>query len=302
MKLYLKLIFLVICCWSQPSLAKHWYFNSSDVNALHSAAADQKIAYGKDPLQFAELRLPHKPGPYPVVIVIHGGCWVSKFADLHNTAALADALRANGYATWNIEYRREDNAGGGWPGTFADVATAADFLTTIADKYSLDLNRVIVIGHSAGGQLALWLAARHRIPPSNQLYSAKPLAVRGVIALGGVTDMKAFREYNNANGICDSSDVIGKLLGNTEEQITKRYHAVSPIELLPFNIPQILIYGKDDKVVPTTFGKSYQHVAQSKGDTVEIVEVPFAAHHELIVPNAVSWPAIHSAIKSLITN
>ncbi|MEO8964404.1 MAG: alpha/beta hydrolase [Gammaproteobacteria bacterium] len=304
MKLFLKLILLIVFCWIQPSLAKHsaWHFKSSDVNALHSAAADQQIAYGKDPLQFAELRLPHKPGPYPVVIIIHGGCWVSKFADLHNTAALADALRASGYATWNVEYRREDNAGGGWPGTFTDVAQAADFLPTIADKYSLDLNRVIVIGHSAGGQLALWLAARHRLPTSGPLYSAKPLAVRGVVTLGGVTDMKAFREYNNSRRICDSSDVIGNLLGQTEEKITERYRSVSPIELLPFNVPQILIYGKDDKIVPATFGKTYQQVAQSKGDKVKIVEVPYAAHHELIVPNSVSWPVLHSAIKSLIKN
>src|SRR5579862_343786 len=114
---------------------KSWHFLPSDVSQLHSKDADARIQYGTDSLQFGDLRLPKKSGLHPVAIVIHSGCWVSKFADLKNSAALSDALRDEGIATWNIEYRRIDNPGGGWPGTFQDVAAAVDILPSIAKKY-----------------------------------------------------------------------------------------------------------------------------------------------------------------------
>lgn len=274
-----------------------WHFTPSDVNALHSQPADHRISYGKDPLQFGDLRLPSTQGPYPVAIIIHGGCWMSKFADLQNTAALADALRDLGIATWNIEYRRADNAGSGWPGMFNDVAQAADFLPKIADQYSLDLTRVIVIGQSAGGHLALWLAARHRLPSGSPLYTPKPLSLRGVIALGGVPDLKAFRQQGI--DVC-GQDVVGKLLGDTPEQIEKHYKEASPIALLPLGVPQILIYGTEDQVVPIPLGNAYLQVAQQKGDSIKLIVVEGAAHHEYNVPNSVTWPSIKSAVLSLI--
>lgn len=115
-------------------------------------------------------------GPFLVAIIVHGGCWVAKFANNKYTSPMADALRDYGIATWNIEYRRADSKGGGWPGTFKDVANATDYLPKIAKKYSLNLNRVIVIGHSAGGHLALWLAGRHNLKPSSTLYVKNPLS------------------------------------------------------------------------------------------------------------------------------
>ncbi|MGH8590115.1 MAG: alpha/beta hydrolase, partial [Gammaproteobacteria bacterium] len=145
--------------------------------------------FGSDPIQFADLRLPKGKGPFPIAIVIHGGCWM-KFADLQNTAPLSDALRHAGIATWNIEYHRVDNTGGGWPGTFNDVAAAADHVKTIAKTYELDLTQVIVIGHSAGGHLALWLAARHRLPKNSPLYVEKPLPIRGAINLAGPANLR----------------------------------------------------------------------------------------------------------------
>ena len=292
----LRILFLILLCTlTGESLAAQsaWHFTPADVNALHSLPADYRISYGNDSLQFADLRLPHGQGPYPVAIIIHGGCWVSKFADLQNTAALADALRDSGIATWNIEYRRGDNAGGGWPGTFADVAQASDFLRKIAPKYSLDLSRVVVIGQSAGGHLALWVAARRRLPENSLLYVQKPLPVRGVIALGGVPDLKSFREQGAK--MC-GQDVVGKLLGNTPEEIEKHYKEASPAELLPLGVPQILIYGTEDQVVPITFGNAYLQAAQKKGDVVKIIMVEGAAHHEYNVPNSISWPVIKAAV------
>lgn len=301
MQRILKIIYVaILCCIFSESLAEHpvWHFTAADVNVLHSKPADYRIKYGNDPLQFGDLRLPNQKGPYPVAIIIHGGGWVSTFADLQNTAALADALRDLGIATWNIEYRREDNKGGGWPGTFTDVAQATDFLRKISPQYSLNLNRVIVIGQSAGGHLALWVAARQKLSPSSSLYLSNPLKLQGVIALGGVPDLKAFRQQAiKTSGL----DIVGKLLGNTSESIQKHYHDASPIELLPLGTPQILIYGTEDRIVPIQFGEDYLKAAKQKGDhSVQLIAVKGAAHHEYNVPNSISWPQVKAAVLSLL--
>src|SRR5438132_9320670 len=120
----------------------------------------ERIAYGPDRFQFGDLRLPSGSGPRPVAIVIHGGFWREKY-DLEYIVPVCEALTAAGVVTWNLEYRRIGNAGGGWPGTFEDVAAGADHLHSLAHEFNLDLNRVIAIGHSAGGHLAFWLASRN---------------------------------------------------------------------------------------------------------------------------------------------
>jgi len=158
----------------------------------------QRITYGADPLQFGELRVPSTPGPHPVAVVVHGGCWVAKLGNLapnavalDNMRPLAAALTDAGVATWNIEYRRLGNEGGGWPGTFRDVGNAADFLRTLAPERRLDLTRVIAIGHSAGGHLAMWLAARPKLTNTSDLYVSNPLRLAGVVDLDGPADLKA---------------------------------------------------------------------------------------------------------------
>src|SRR5215831_10892657 len=158
----------------------------------------KRIAYGTHQLQFGELRVPSRKGPYPVAIVVHGGCWVAKLPNMderavgmENMRPVAAALTDAGIATWNIEYRRLGNDGGGWPGTFQDVARATDFVRTLARDYELDLARVIAVGHSAGGHLALWLAARGRLAPTSDLYVKDPLRLTGVLDLDGPADLKA---------------------------------------------------------------------------------------------------------------
>ncbi len=276
-----------------------WHFIPADITALHSKPADVRIPYGKDPMQFGDLRLPKKSGMHPVAIVIHGGCWVTKFADINNIAAFADALRDEGIATWSIEYRILGDKGGGWPGTFQDIAAAVDLLPRIAKKYSLDLSNVIVIGQSAGGHFALWVAGRHNLPPTSVLYKKNPLAVRGVISLGGVPDLLAFREQ--AKKICDSGDVIDELVGEgTITNYTKDFKEASPSELLPLGTKQILIYGEDDASVPVKFGDDYKKMALSKGDNVTVITVKYAGHHEYIVPNSVTWPVVLTNVKKLL--
>jgi acetyl esterase/lipase len=279
------------------SAAHAQYLRPADVNKLPSAPADHRLAYGSDPAQFGDLRLPKMPGPHPVVIVIHGGCWVESYADVQNTAALSDALRASGVATWNIEYRRADMRGGGWPGTFRDVAAAGDFLRTIAGKYKLDLSRVVAIGHSAGGHLALWLAARHRLPAASPLASPEPLRLRGAVVLGGPGDLKAWLEHGER--VC-GGPVVTKLMGGTPEQVPERYAHGSPAELLPLGVPQTFLTGADDGVAPARFAEAYAQAARSRGDTVEHVVIDRAGHHEYNAPNSPAWPHVKSAVLSLL--
>ena len=145
-----------------------------DVLALPASPPDAVVHYGDDPAQFAELRLPAGDGPHPVVVVVHGGCWLGEY-DLGTTSGVADALRRAGCATWHVEYRRLGMAGGGWPGTFIDVGAGIDALREASGAHRLDLARVVVTGHSAGGHLATWAAARHRVPRDSDVWTPDPL-------------------------------------------------------------------------------------------------------------------------------
>lgn len=263
----------------------------SDIDKLPKPPADHRIAYGNDPLQFGELRLPKTKGKHPVVIVVHGGCWFAEY-DLNHLAAFSDALTKLGVATWTIEYRRIGNNGGAWPGTFQDVAKGADFVRELAKKYPLDLKRVVVIGHSAGGQLALWLAARKNLPKESVLYAPNPLALAGVISLAGISDLKKYRPN------CDDS--VNKLMGGTPEKFIDRYQQTSPIELLPLKIPIRLIHGANDKIVPLELGKEFAAAAKKKGENVSLTILENAGHFDLISPLAKDWATIETNVKALL--
>jgi len=255
--------------------------------------ADHRIPYGDDPHQFGQLRLPKGEGPFPVVIIIHGGCWLSEY-DLHHISPLAAEISKMGFATWSLEYRRVGNEGGGWPGTFLDVADGSDHLRKLAQEFSLDLNRVITIGHSAGGHLALWLAARQKLPKKGLLYKQNPLPIRGVIALAGVGNL----DLPNLQEICGGA--ILKLMGGTPADVPERYAQGSPLELLPFGIPQILIQGAKDPIVPVEFGRDYCEAAQKSGDKVDLVLLQEAGHFEVVMPSTFAWPEVRKAIASLL--
>ena len=186
-------------------------------------------AYGADPLQYGELRLPAGPGPFPVAVIIHGGCWTRGFATLRYMAPLASALAAKGVATWNVEYRQLGDNEAGWPGTFLDWAAATDHLRALAQKHPLDLSRVIAVGHSAGAQAALWLAARGRLPPTSAIRSGDPLKISAVVAIDGPVDLKAFIALDKF--VC-GKPVVSRLLGGSPEEVPGRYRESSPIELL----------------------------------------------------------------------
>jgi len=285
-----------ICCCVIPA-SQAQYLSKSDVDELPSCPPDLRIPYGSDSLQFGDLRLPAGAEPYPVAVIIHGGCWLSEIADLQHTAALSDALRNLGVATWNIEYRRVDNPGGGWPGTFQDVSSAVDHLAVLAKEHPLDLKRSIIIGHSSGGQLALWAAARHMLPDDSDISSDRPFLVKGVVALAAPTDLQSLIGLDMQ--ICGDS-VISKLLGGRPDAVPDRYDNVSPVKMVPLGVPQKLIIGEFDFPMLISDLESYADSAQRAGDDAVLEVIDNASHHEVVAPGSAAWTKVRSAVLSLL--
>jgi len=257
-----------------------------------SVEPGQRISYGAGPHQFGELRLPKVVGPHPVLVVIHGGFWRSGF-DLKHLDPFCSALTASGWATWSIEYRRIGNEGGGWPGTFLDVAAAVDKLRDLAGPHSLELSKVVLIGHSAGGHLALWAAGRKRIPAESAVFGKSPMPLKAVVSLAGVCDLRRAWQENVGGG------VVGELLGGSPEQFPERYTAASPFDLLPLGLPQILVHGKDDVGVPVAMSQGYHRRAIELADPARLVELSDTGHFELINPRSKQWPQIVEIVTAL---
>jgi acetyl esterase/lipase len=266
---------------------------SADILTLPAPPADHRIPYGPDPSQFGDLRLPASPGPHPVVVYLHGGFWRAAFS-LEHAGHVCAALTRHGLATWSLEYRRIGQPGGAWPGTFHDVAMGADFLGELAFSFPLDLGRVMAMGHSAGGHLALWLAARHRIPSGSSLYSPQPLPLVGAVSLAGVCDLRRGSELRLSNGAVD------ELLGGTPQVVPDRYATASPSELLPLGVRQVLVHGTADDRVPYEISQRYRDAATSSGDVVELVTLPDTGHFELIDPRSSVWPVVPRAAQELV--
>jgi acetyl esterase/lipase len=236
-----------------------------------------RFYYGSQLPQFGDLRLPKGKGPHPVAIVIHGGAWGSSVS-LHYTASLSAALTCAGVATWNIEYRRL-GGGGGWPQTFQDVGAAADFLRDLATRFPLDLSRVVATGHSAGGHLSPWLAARHRLAPGAELYVPNPLPLRGVVPLAGPADLARFMV-----AVPRFETAVKQLLGaGTDADVARHMKEGSPAELLPLGVPQIFINGDHDPSVPIEVVQEYASKARAAGDSVQVISVA-GGHFQSVDP------------------
>jgi acetyl esterase/lipase len=232
-----------------------------------------------------------------LVVLIHGGCFKAAFATADYFGAMADALKADGIATWNIEYRRLGESGSGWPGTYLDVGHAVDHVRAIASEHHLDLDRVVVVGHSAGGHLAMWTSARHRLPDTSDVYIPNPLAVRGVVDLAGPVDMTA--NIAGYEKLC-ADPVITSLLGGTPATVPDRYAQASAIKLLPLGIPQVFVTGGHEDFVPLPTVDAYVTAALAAGDQVRRILIADAGHFEIASPLSFTWPQVKTAIKSLI--
>lgn len=270
----------------------------SQLLAQPRATADQRIAYGTDPLQFGELWLPRGPGRHPVIVLIHGGCWRADLPGLELMDYMAADLRDRGYAVWNLEYRRIGHPGGGYPGTFLDVAAGLDHLRAIAPQYRLDLSRVAVSGHSAGGHLALWVAARDRLPIGSPLRSPDPLPIRGVVSLAGIPDLDAYRR--TGPDACGGPSTIDGLVGVQQTDGRNVFADTSLPVLLPLGARQVVISGALDPIVPARFGQDYAAAATAAGDPARSLVLGGAGHFELIDPTSAVWPQVVNALANLL--
>lgn len=248
----------------------------------------ETICYGPEASQRLDLTRPAGAASPPVVVLVHGGFWSAQY-DRSIMEPLVPSLVAEGWAVANIDYRGVPGPGAGWPGTFEDVAAAVD---SLADGAGLDLDRVVSLGHSAGGHLAVWLAARHRLPDGAPGRSPA-VVVRGAVAQAGVLDLVAAVEQRLGGG------AVVSLLGATAADAPDRYAAASPAALVPLGVPVELVHGLDDRHVPIDQSRRYAAAAEAAGDTVTLTEVT-GDHFVLIDPATDAWAACRAATRRLL--
>jgi acetyl esterase/lipase len=248
---------------------------------------DETLHYGPAPSQVAELFLPKAEGPHPVVVLLHGGCFLKEYEGFPQTSGLAADLAGRGYAVWNVEYRKLGEAGAGYPGTFQDVATAIDRLRTEAPKHDLDLKRVVAIGHSAGGHLALWAASRGRLPAASPLRVPDPLPIGAVISLAGIGDLKG---QSKVFALPCGDDTIARLVDAAGRR--DPFADTSPAELLPSPARVVMVHGVFDPVMPPYTGRDYAAHVRKAGGSAEAVAIPNAAHFDLVIPTTPAWAEI----------
>ncbi|HZC24235.1 MAG TPA: alpha/beta hydrolase [Candidatus Binatia bacterium] len=258
---------------------------SDEILSRQPPPADKRLAYGSDPYQFVDLRLPHKgktDGLPPLVINIHGGFWRAKY-NLDHAAHLCAALTASGPATANLEYRRVGNPGGGWPGTFADIRSAYQFLLQRAQAEHFDREKIVVMGHSAGGQLALCLAAH------------EPTISR-VISLAGVVDLQQAYKLHLSN------DAVVEFLHGTPNEVPEHYQEADPMRLCIPHVRQVLIQGTVDDTVPVAFSRDYvrEKGKRSPRENASLVEIAGAGHIDLIDPGSAAWKQVQAAVMRLV--
>jgi len=268
----------------------------ADYMALSGPAPDATLRYGAAPSQYAELFLPAGKGPFPVAVLVHGGCWTKEFGGIAQLRNMAGALVARGIAVWNVEYRRVDEAGGGYPGTYQDMNAALDLLARTARDRPLDLERLVAVGHSAGGQLVQWLAGRPRIPASSPLYHAQAVPVRRVVSLGGLADLR--RKAALLKTSCGRE--IVELAGTPSTARPDVFADTNAGDLLPSGAHTILVTGELDTISPPRVAHDFAARARAAGDAADVVILPGASHYDEVAATSASWPRVLQAIEAAL--
>lgn len=242
--------------------------------------------YGSHPDQLGVLRVPRATTSLPTVVLLHGGFWQDNYGlDLMDD--LAEAITRLGHATWNVEYRRL-GSGGGWPATFTDVADAIDHLRPLSPQAGRDLaGDVVLLGHSAGGQLAAWAASRTRRRPGGPAR----VPVRATISLSGVLDLRAAAREFLGGG------TVQRLMGGEPDRVPDRYRLGDPVELVPAHGKVWAVHGTSDIVVPLQQSTAYVAAARRAGGQAELVQVP-GEHLDLIDPHAAAWDTVSRLLRA----
>jgi acetyl esterase/lipase len=267
-----------------------------DYLALSGPKPTARLAYGSAPSQFVELFRPAGAGPFPVVLLVHGGCWTVKFGGIEQMHNVAGALAAQGIAVWSVEYRRVDEEGGGYPGTYLDMNAAIDRLAADAAAYQLDTSRVVAMGHSAGGQLVQWIAGRGKLPVASPMYRANYLPIHHIISLGGLADLRHERHLIKSN--CERDMV--QLTGVASAARPDVFADTNAAELMPNGSKTVLITGELDTVSPPRIAHDYAKRARLAGDSAEVMILPGASHYDEIAAGSPSWQLILPQIKKAL--
>ncbi|MBQ5947943.1 alpha/beta hydrolase [Massilia sp. ST3] len=271
----------------------------ADYLALNGPAPSARVAYGPAPSQYAELFLPPDgagKAPWPVAVLVHGGCWTSKFGGITQLRNMAGALAARGIAVWNVEYRRVDEPGGGYPGMYQDMHAALEALRAQAATRPLDLQRIVAVGHSAGGQLVQWIAGRARIPQGSPLYRADPLPVPNIVSLGGLADLR--REAALIQSSCGRG--TAQLAGEPGPGRPDVFTDTNAAELLPNGSRTWLVTGALDTISPPRVAQEYAARARDAGDRAEAVILPEASHYDEVAATSPAWPQVLRVIENAL--
>jgi acetyl esterase/lipase len=269
-----------------------------DFLALPRPAPTHEIRYGAAQSQGIDVFLPAGKGPHPVAILIHGGCW-SDFpgAGREQLRPLAADWARRGIAVWSMGYRRANEAGGGYPNMYRDVATAVDRLRSDGPALGIAIDRSVLTGHSAGGHLALWAASRTRLPAGSPLQqNGEPLPVRGVVSIAGVGDLAAFAP--RLPGSCGRG-ILERLSGGGSDA----YADVSPARLGLQEMVRavVMVSATDDQIVPLRAARDYRQALPAEAASrVRLRDVAGAGHFDLVTPGTPAFEAVFEEVQRLL--
>lgn len=272
--------------------------------------AQTRIPYGEGPMQYGELSLPEGDGPFPVVTFLHAGCWMSNDRLMNAYRAMAKVMTDNGIAAWNLQYRGATDEGGGWPGTWLDIANGFDALARIARDYPIDTDQALVVGHSAGGHFGAWLAIRNQLPPDSEIHLPPEVMPMGLVMADAYINPDVIDTFGTSGEIYCGEPLLDRLVGGPVQDNLENFRQISPLDWLPWGIPQeyvvstyrypvslprILAQGKTTARVP-----DYPALAVAAGDEINIQVISNEDHGAFVREGSRGYDATIVAILRLL--